>query len=149
MLGRPGPQSVEPARYFRQLGFDSLTAVEFRNRVSGALGLRLPAAVVFDYPTPQELAEYLQERIAEQEIDYGPVLGELDRLRTLLTGIVRRGGRKAEIMSRFETIMEEFCGAEADHGSSDTDITEATDDEMFDLIDKELGIVPGTDGGAA
>ncbi|MEU6965554.1 SDR family NAD(P)-dependent oxidoreductase [Streptomyces chrestomyceticus] len=149
VLGRPGPQSVEPARYFRQLGFDSLTAVEFRNRVSGALGLRLPAAVVFDYPTPQELAEYLQERIAEQEIDYGPVLGELDRLRSLLTGIVRRGGRKAEVMSRFETIMEEFRGAEADHGSSDTDITEATDDEMFDLIDKELGIVPGTDGGAA
>ncbi|MEU5589881.1 SDR family NAD(P)-dependent oxidoreductase [Streptomyces chrestomyceticus] len=149
VLGRPGPQSVEPARYFRQLGFDSLTAVEFRNRVSGVLGLRLPAAVVFDYPTPQELAEYLRERIAEQEIDYGPVLGELDRLRSLLTGIARRGGRKAEIMSRFETIMEEFRGAETDQGSSDTDITEATDDEMFDLIDKELGIVPGTDGGAA
>ncbi|MGW7560481.1 type I polyketide synthase [Streptomyces sp. NPDC054757] len=149
VLGRPGPESIESARYFRQLGFDSLTAVEFRNRMSGALGLRLPAAVVFDYPTPAELAGYLLVRIAEQEIDYAPVLGELDRLKSLLSGIARRGGRKAEIMSRFENIMEEFRGAEADSASSDEDIIEATDDEMFDLIDKELGIQPGTGGGAA
>ncbi|MBO1415268.1 type I polyketide synthase, partial [Streptomyces sp. FH025] len=146
VLNRPGSESIEAARYFRQLGFDSLTALEFRNRITGALGLRLPAAVVFDYPTPVELARYLRDRIAEQEIDYEPVLNELDRLRSLLTAIVRRGGQKAKITSRLEHLLEEFRGADAGGAStdrdtsSDEDIIGATDDEMFDLIEKELGI---------
>ncbi|MER7674793.1 SDR family NAD(P)-dependent oxidoreductase, partial [Kitasatospora sp. NPDC096128] len=146
VLNRPGAESIEAGRYFRQLGFDSLTALEFRNRITGALGLRLPAAIVFDYPTPVELARYLRDRIAEQEIDYEPVLNELDRLRSLLTGIVRRGGQKGKITSRLEHLLEEFRGADASGASTDKDVSSdediigATDDEMFDLIEKELGI---------
>ncbi|MEU1509496.1 SDR family NAD(P)-dependent oxidoreductase [Kitasatospora sp. NPDC005748] len=141
VLSRPGSESIEASRYFRQLGFDSLTALEFRNRISGALGLRLPAAVVFDYPTPAELARYLRDRVAEQEIDYEPVLGELDRLKSLLTAIARRGGgQNAKITSRLELLLEEFRGADANGAPSDEDIIGATDDEIFDLIDKELGI---------
>ncbi|MCC9312002.1 type I polyketide synthase [Kitasatospora sp. RB6PN24] len=146
VLNRPGAESIEATRYFRQLGFDSLTALEFRNRITGALGLRLPAAVVFDYPTPAELARYLRDRIAEQEIDYEPVLDELDRLRSMLTAIARRGGQKAKITGRLEHLLEEFRSTDADGGSaaevapSDEDIIGATDDEIFDLIDKELGI---------
>ncbi|MEU5540098.1 SDR family NAD(P)-dependent oxidoreductase [Streptomyces sp. NPDC020362] len=140
VLGRPGPESIESARYFRQLGFDSLTAVEFRNRISSAVGLRLPAGVVFDYPTPVELAGYLRDRVADQEIDYEPVLNELDRLKSLLSGIAQRGAGTSKIMSRLETIMDDFRGGAADGGPADEDISGATDDEMFDLIDKELGI---------
>ncbi|MFD7432405.1 SDR family NAD(P)-dependent oxidoreductase [Streptomyces sp. NPDC059818] len=140
VLGRPGPESIESARYFRQLGFDSLTALEFRNRISGAVGLRLPAGVVFDYPTPAELAGYLRERIADQEIDYEPVLSELDRLKSLLSTLVQRGGKKGKIMNRLEGLVEDFRGENAADASADEDITGATDDEIFDLIDKELGI---------
>ncbi|MFD7061163.1 SDR family NAD(P)-dependent oxidoreductase [Streptomyces sp. NPDC059906] len=61
VLGRGGEQ-IDPDRNFRELGFDSLLAVELRNRLKTATGMSLPAAVVFDYPTPAALADYLRER---------------------------------------------------------------------------------------
>ncbi|MFF4354910.1 type I polyketide synthase [Streptomyces sp. NPDC001530] len=63
VLGHPGPEAVEADRAFKELGFDSLAAVEFRNQLGGSVGLKLPATLVFDHPTSRAVADHLATRI--------------------------------------------------------------------------------------
>ena len=71
VLGNTAPEAIDPEKAFQELGFDSLTAVEMRNRLKIATGLSLSPTVIFDYPTPNSLAGYIRTELAgvPQEIN--------------------------------------------------------------------------------
>ena len=67
VLGRPTPEDIDPEAEFQDLGFDSLTAVELRNRLKTATGLTLPPTLIFDYPTAAAVATYVAHQIPETQ----------------------------------------------------------------------------------
>jgi mycoketide-CoA synthase len=77
VLGTTAPEEIDPNKAFQELGFDSLTAVEMRNRLKTATGLALSPTLIFDYPTPNGLAGYIRTELAglPQEINHAPVVG--------------------------------------------------------------------------
>ncbi|WP_262491165.1 acyl carrier protein, partial [Mycobacterium simiae] len=59
VLGRPGPDDIDPDWAFQELGFDSVKATELLDRLKTVTGLALSSTLAFDYPTPAVLATYL------------------------------------------------------------------------------------------
>ncbi|NEB41123.1 type I polyketide synthase [Streptomyces sp. SID14515] len=74
VLGHHSAVELHARKPFRDLGFDSVMAVEFRNRLTAMTGLKLPGAVVFDYPTPFELARHLLDSLTDREAGLAPVV---------------------------------------------------------------------------
>nr|AXL05507.1 AMP-dependent synthetase [uncultured bacterium] len=85
VLGHSGAEGIGPRQAFQDVGFDSLAAVNLRNSLHGATGLRLPATLIFDYPTPEALVGYLRTELL-REVDDGPDERE-DALRRVLAAV--------------------------------------------------------------
>ncbi|WP_455712029.1 type I polyketide synthase [Streptomyces hygroscopicus] len=157
VLGHSGAQAIEAGRAFKDLGFDSLTAVELRNRLGAASGLKLPPSLIFDHPTPAAVAAYLRAEIAPGEADGGTaVLEELDKLETALTGSAPDNITRARITMRLRSLLakwnesdgtavtaEPAAAAPPEAPAKDTvdadQLQSASDEELFAFINKGLG----------
>ncbi|MEY9943063.1 SDR family NAD(P)-dependent oxidoreductase [Kitasatospora sp. GAS1066B] len=143
VLGYAGPQAVEADRAFKDLGFDSLTAVELRNRLNAVTGLRLPATLVFDYPTPMALVDLLRaEAVPDAAQAVVPLLAELDRLEASLLGTAADDEGHLRVANRLQALLARWNDQQvpAEDAGVAEQLDEATDDDLFDFIGKEFGI---------
>ncbi|HEV2634961.1 MAG TPA: SDR family NAD(P)-dependent oxidoreductase [Actinocrinis sp.] len=142
VLGYASIESVGAGRAFKDLGFDSLTAVELRNRLTVATGRRLPATVIFDYPTSAVLAAHLRAAIYQDEDTAPPVFTGLDDLESLLAAIPADSGIRSQVTVRLQTVLSKWISAEDGPRQNEAagKLRAATADEVIDFIDRELGV---------
>ncbi len=143
VLGHRTPDAVEAQRPFKEMGFDSLAGVELRNRLAAQTGMRLPATLVFDYPTPEAVAGYLLEEVAAQTS--APADGasvDLEQLQRALSTMSAKEAQRSGMADALQSILSTWAStgdaSETDEGEDD--LSSATDEEIFDLIDRDLGV---------
>ncbi|HEV2343871.1 MAG TPA: SDR family NAD(P)-dependent oxidoreductase [Actinocrinis sp.] len=153
-LGGGDPGTIAADRPFRDLGFDSLTAVDLRNRLTAATGLKLPATVVFDWPTPVELARDLHTRLDPGDAGQDappPVFDGIEGLERALMELTPDDETRTKITKRLDALLWRWRGAHEATAQTAADgdaaledavlgsVESATDDELFALIDRDYG----------
>jgi NADPH:quinone reductase-like Zn-dependent oxidoreductase/NADP-dependent 3-hydroxy acid dehydrogenase YdfG/acyl carrier protein len=156
VLGRSSAD-IDADVAFQDLGFDSLTAVELRNRLKTATGLTLSPALIFDYPTPAALAEQIDGLLDSAPITNGATGtpdNEPDRLarfndiarelQTLVNKADWTPDDKTHFSARIESILTDLAAPEPSRNDShllnDIDLATATESQLFAILDEDFPV---------
>jgi polyketide synthase 7 len=146
VLGVPNPADLNSGSAFGELGFDSLTAVELRNRLKNATGLTLSPTLIFDYPTPVVLATHLDTQLAGDAGDGEPpnLMGRFNditrELQALLGAPSWNADDKSVLRARIHNLLAALPPSEpSDAEHLDDDLDAATESQLFAILDEELG----------
>ncbi|TYK52464.1 type I polyketide synthase [Actinomadura decatromicini] len=143
------PGDVGAERPFKDLGFDSLGSVELRNRLNAASGLRLPATLVFDHPTPAAVTAYLRGELgADEAPGSAALLAELDRIAAELDRLPPGDDAGPAVTRRLQSLLWSWTDRAGGPGADapDADALDggepepASDDDLFSALDR-LGAV--------
>ncbi|MFI6472983.1 beta-ketoacyl synthase N-terminal-like domain-containing protein [Streptomyces sp. NPDC050516] len=138
VLGGQEMRGEEGNRTFKELGIDSVNAVELRNRLISAADMRLPATLVYDFPTPNAVVRLVRERSTARPAspvrDVESIVAELEDL--LMTGTEV----SEETVARLKAVAAATVGASGGTGDGPggaLDLASASDEELFQLMDAE------------
>ena len=136
VLGSSSPEAIDPDRAFQELGFDSLTAVEMRNRLKAATGLALSPTLIFDYPNPAALAGYFHKELlgATSGDPQQASPGEAELQRVVASIPVKRL-RQAGVLELLLALANEADGNGQAAGAQDGEKGTAKDIADMDLDD--------------
>jgi acyl carrier protein len=125
-------------RTFQQLGFSSLTAVEFRDRLGTAAGVALSATVIFDYPSLGALAEHVGAELGKDPTGVAAAaLTALAALETTVRGLDESPELRVELADRLAALLAEVAPA-AVEARGERDIDDATSEEMLAYLDQKF-----------
>ncbi|MEU5424830.1 type I polyketide synthase [Streptomyces olivoreticuli] len=141
VLGHTSHEGIDADRGFFEMGLDSLTAVELRNRLNAATGLRLNPTTLFDYAAPLALARHLRAELVQDGAPGSASLSEeIDKLESVISTISLDGIGRAKAAVRLQALLAKLTeGESAPVDNVNYDLEDVSVDELFDVIDRELG----------